>query len=237
MYIDLPPLPAMFSRMGITRSCAVSIILYLTGCLYINARLPAGESVFHYPIPSVPLISLMILGSYGYLLWHMHKKQPCGRSYFWILATAITFYLLMSTFCYVKAAIPFLHPYALDTFLQRLDIWLHFGIRPYDIIAPHLTPRMIFLLDHLYNEGWLYSMFIYVLWQIFTASSNPGRLHFSRQFSDDLVFHWEWSCHPSHVRGPNLLQPTLSRPIHRHESSIGRQTLCHQRKLSTQRRH
>ncbi len=94
--------------------------------------------------------------------------------------------LFMSGFTLIKAAIPVANPFSWDKSFVALDKALHFGVHPYEALAPILnTPLATFALNVNYNI-WFFVMFGFCLWHGFARQDNRLRQHYFVAF----MFTW-----------------------------------------------
>ena len=95
----------------------------------------------------------------------------------------LTVIMLMSTaYSYFKSAIPYLQPFAWDPYFDRLDMWLHGGVRPWEWLQPVLGwPLVSSAVNFAYNL-WFFIMIGAWLWLAFTLNKKAARREFLLAF-------------------------------------------------------
>lgn len=90
--------------------------------------------------------------------------------------------LFISSFSFLKIAIPDLVPFGWDPAFTRLDGMLHFGVQPWRILQPVLGyPSLTTALNSGYN-AWFFVMFFMVFLAAFAAGDRARRLTFLYAF-------------------------------------------------------
>ena len=89
----------------------------------------------------------------------------------------------MAGYTFMKTAIPKVMPFAWDETFMRWDKAVHFGLHPYEILAPLLNhPGITFALNVNYN-AWFFVMFCCWFWQGFGARDIALRARFLLGFT------------------------------------------------------
>lgn len=169
-------------RIGVTPACAWVLLFYAGLVAGMESLLPPGETLIRNPFFDVALQGFFALCCLGFLLVRDIKKQPRWRDLLAIILAFILSSWVLYTFCYVKSLIPYMHPYALDPLLQRVDLWLHGGKTPFEWFAPHLSDRQFLWIDILYFKPWFLGLMLYMLWQSFAIRQPVGRAAFLSSF-------------------------------------------------------
>lgn len=170
-------------RLGITRPCALTLAAFLILCLGWQQALPAGETLIKTPLDyAIVLIALTPLAC-AFLVVREWRKQPRWRDFFGILLTLMLLMTAFWCFGYFKSLIPVFQPYYLDPWLQRIELWLHFGKTPYEWLSPFFTAPMIAALGAIYTAGWASAVFIYLFWQLFSPGLGVGRTLYLSTFT------------------------------------------------------
>lgn len=95
--------------------------------------------------------------------------------------------IFTSVFSWWKMAIPDIVPFHWDAQLDEFDRFLHGGVRPWEWLHPLLGhPVMTSLINVFYN-GWLFAVYLVLLWQAFSLANRRMRLQFF------LCFFLSWS--------------------------------------------
>ena len=91
--------------------------------------------------------------------------------------------LYMVGYNFIKRAIPLAVPFSWDATFMRWDKAVHFGVHPYELLAPILNvPQITFLLNVNYNL-WFLVMFSCWFWQGFAREDSALRLRFLLGFT------------------------------------------------------
>jgi hypothetical protein len=91
--------------------------------------------------------------------------------------------LYMVGYTFIKRAIPTAHPFQWDTTFMEWDKAMHFGVHPYESLAPYLNvPWITALLNWNYNI-WFFVMFTLWFWQGFARHDHRLRQHFLLGFT------------------------------------------------------
>jgi hypothetical protein len=98
------------------------------------------------------------------------------------LHTAIFLSVFMAGYALTKKAIPLIHPFAWDETFMRWGKDLHFGLHPYQVLAPILNVPVITYGLSLVYIIWFPVMFCSWLWQGFERRDNALRLQFFLSF-------------------------------------------------------
>lgn len=156
------------------------------GLAYPSMVMPAGNSVL-LVLASTLLTLAMVLVTYLFVRMAMTEwpKHPSVRllSTIWsflrsarTMALGLPVFLSLVVFIYafsnVKGNIPVFQPFAWDKTFDRLDVALHFGIRPWEWLQPVVGQWPItFAINVLYNL-WFFVMF--GAWLHFAFMASPG---------------------------------------------------------------
>lgn len=90
--------------------------------------------------------------------------------------------LTSTAYSYFKSTIPYLQPFAWDPYFDRMDMWLHGGVRPWELLQPVLGwPLVSFAVNFVYNL-WFFVMIGVWLWLAFTLHKKAARREFLLAF-------------------------------------------------------
>jgi hypothetical protein len=145
--------------------------------------------------PTLLVLALMVLCGLGLEATHLARTGHSGSALAALgrkirddylapmrLSNALHTGLVVSTFAtaytFTKKAIPLVHPFAWDETFMRWGKAIHFGMQPYQILAPVLdVPLATYGLSMIYAL-WFPIMFCCLFWQGFERSDTALRLQF-----------------------------------------------------------
>jgi PAP2 superfamily len=90
------------------------------------------------------------------------------------LVTLAAVFLFISSFATLKASITLVQPFAWDQAFDELDRWLHFGYRPWELLAPLLNYPPITTIISINYHAWFMGLALY--WTYFAFDEKPGVL-------------------------------------------------------------
>ncbi len=159
-------------------------------------------SINLYSVPHLRLIAMylaIIVGSYAfYVTVWVRPERPLRyalddvginyRQYFPAerICNALLLFLIlppfMSTFSSFKVMIPALNPFSWDTCFARLDLLLHGGRHPWQLLQPMLgRPVVTFVINFFYHL-WFFIMFGVFFWQAISLRNPRLRMQYLLTF-------------------------------------------------------
>ncbi len=117
------------------------------------------------------------------LAWRRCRSEMLNpRRILAVLTVTVVFPIFLTAFGSWKAAIPEFQPFRWDATLRNIDLALHGGVHPWELLQPALgNPGVTSLLDGAY-QLWLISIPVILSWQAWSSNWNLRR-HFLIAFT------------------------------------------------------
>ena len=95
-----------------------------------------------------------------------------------VLIVVLSYPLVASSLTIIKTLLPDLVPYYLDEMFMKMDLSLHFGVAPWELLQPFLGYTFVtFVINVIYNF-WFFMQLIVVMWQIVAFNKPRLRMQF-----------------------------------------------------------
>jgi hypothetical protein len=179
-------------------STAVVFVSAVAEALLLGLPLSFGM-VFIFTLPVILIFTLMIVFGLGLETVRLAKTKYAGplfpalwrklsEDYFAPERVANAFHtmvymtLFMVGYTFIKDAIPAANPYAWDKTFMEWDRVLHFGVHPYEWLAPLFNVPVITWLANWNYNLWFAVMFGLWFWQGFSRTDHKQRQQFLLSF-------------------------------------------------------
>lgn len=128
--------------------------------------------------------------------------------------------LFMSVFSSLKVMIPVIRPFSWDATFDWLDVAIHAGHRPWELMQPVLGHPLVTSVVSFFYHLWFFVMFAVLLWQVFSLANLRLRMQYLITFQLSwmllgtllaIVFSSAGPCYYGRVVGaPDPYRPLMS---------------------------
>jgi hypothetical protein len=161
--------------MGITPACAWTMAIFFSVCLGLQQALPDSQRLINFPFAQLPFIMFLAFSCTIMAAAREYRRRPWARDLAKAIVTTSICFTCILTFSHLKSLIPVFVPFYLDPDLQWLELVLHFGVSPYDMLSPLFNAKTYAWLDAAYFQGCFYVVFLTLYWQIFNTGNGGKR--------------------------------------------------------------